>query len=169
LESGVRSQESGVRSQESGVRSQEYGRTSLGQLGRLTHLLFRVRKEPDTVKMLKMKIDPAMCMKAKATLTKCLVKCTAFTRKSANCATIDKNPSDFFAEMHRAWDRSRSSGTRVPPVRGDVARASCPCRGMARMAMLRGGVGAGRSRASGRDARATICRASPLCARNKIG
>jgi hypothetical protein len=48
--------------------------------------------------MLKMEIDPAMCMKTKATMTKCPAKNTAFTRKSSNCAIIDKNRSGFLAE-----------------------------------------------------------------------
>jgi hypothetical protein len=48
--------------------------------------------------MVKMKIDPAMCMKTKATVTKYHAKNTAFTRKYSNCAVIDNNRADFLGE-----------------------------------------------------------------------
>jgi hypothetical protein len=80
---------------------------------------------------------PEMYMKTKGAMTICPVNYMPFTRKFAHGATIDKNRSDFFAEMHRSCDKSRRSGTGIPPVRGNVARASCPCPGMAKMAMPR--------------------------------
>ena len=111
---------------------------------------------------------PEMYMKTKGAMTLCPVNYMPFTRKFAHGATIDKNRSDFFAEMHRSCDKSRRSGTGIPPVRGNVARASCPCPGMAKMAMPRQ-AGAGRSRASGRNAHATNYLGLPLCTRYKLG
>jgi len=48
--------------------------------------------------MLKMKIEPAMCMKTQGTMTKCLAKKQVFTRKCTHCARINKNLSGFWAE-----------------------------------------------------------------------
>jgi hypothetical protein len=47
-----------------------------------------------------MKIDPAMCMKTKATVTKCLVKNTTFTRKCTYCTIIDNHRREFLAKIH---------------------------------------------------------------------
>ena len=49
--------------------------------------------------MLKMKIDPAMCMITHATVTTFLVKNTAFTRKCAQSTPVDKIQRDFVAEQ----------------------------------------------------------------------
>ncbi len=46
--------------------------SNLRQLWRLTNVLFKVRNGALTVEMLKMKVDPGMCMKTKARMTKCL-------------------------------------------------------------------------------------------------
>jgi hypothetical protein len=51
--------------------------------------------------MLKMKVDPGMCMKTKATMTQCPEKKQFFTRKCMNCAGIDKNRAGFLAEDAR--------------------------------------------------------------------
>jgi hypothetical protein len=51
--------------------------------------------------MLKMKIDPAMCMKTKARMTNCPAKNTLFTRKYGNCSMDDKNPAGFLPEDGR--------------------------------------------------------------------
>jgi len=48
--------------------------------------------------MLKMKIDPGMCMKTQETTTKCLAKKQVFARKGIHCARINKNLSGFWAE-----------------------------------------------------------------------
>jgi len=53
--------------------------------------------------MLKMKIDPAMYMKTKASMTKCQVKNLRFTRKHGNCAIIDSNLSGFVSEIAEIW------------------------------------------------------------------
>ena len=55
--------------------------SSLRQLWRLTNMLFKVRNGGLTLEMLKMKIDPAMCMKTQATTTKCPAINAAFYRK----------------------------------------------------------------------------------------
>jgi hypothetical protein len=51
-----------------------------------------------TLEMLKMKIDPAMCMKTKKTMTKCPAKNTRFTLKCTNYPEIDNNSPGFVAE-----------------------------------------------------------------------
>jgi hypothetical protein len=48
--------------------------------------------------MLKMKIDPAMCMKTQETMTKCPAKNTLFTRKGTNCALTDNKRAGFLPE-----------------------------------------------------------------------
>jgi len=48
------------------------------------------------LEMLKMKIDPAICLKTQVTVTKCPVKCMAPTRKYTDCALIDNKRADFF-------------------------------------------------------------------------
>jgi hypothetical protein len=58
----------------------ENGRFQLAQLWRLTNTLIKVRKG-GPLEVLKMKVDPVMCMKTQATMTKCPVKNTAFYRK----------------------------------------------------------------------------------------
>jgi len=45
-----------------------------------------------------MKIDLAMCMKKKATMTTCLAQKQVFTRKCTHGARINKNLSGFWAE-----------------------------------------------------------------------
>ena len=89
-------------------------------------------------------------MKTKKTMTICPVKCTLFTRIFASSATIDKNRSDFFAETKRSCHKSRRSRAGIPPVRGAVARASCPCPVMAKMTMPRAGA-KGRARGSSEE------------------
>jgi hypothetical protein len=62
--------------------------------------------------MLKMKIDPAMCMKTQEMMTKCPVKNTAFTRKRTNCTLIDNHLSGLLAEkthgLHKKSGRRRT-------------------------------------------------------------
>jgi len=68
-------------------------------------------------------------MKTKGTMTKCLEKYMAFTRKSTQCAMIDKNGRNFLAKMHGFRRNSGrigehgGGGTGAPHVRGNVARA----------------------------------------------
>ena len=48
--------------------------------------------------MLKMEIDPAMCMKTHETMTKCPAIKQVFTRKCTICARINENLSGLLAE-----------------------------------------------------------------------
>ena len=69
--------------------------------------------------MLKMKIEPAMCMKTKETMTKCPVKNTAFTRECTNCTLIDDNLAGLLAEnahkLHEKSGRRRSQNRLIGP------------------------------------------------------
>jgi hypothetical protein len=62
--------------------------------------------------MLKMKIDPAMCMKTQERMTKCLVKKQVFTRKCTHFTIIDNNLSGFLAENAQA---ARKFGAKADP------------------------------------------------------
>ncbi len=95
----------------------EDGRLPPAPWEQLANGLFRGRYRDSPLEMLKIKIEPAICMKTQAAMTKCPAKYTVFTRIFANCAAIDMNRSDFFAEMHRLCDKSWRSGTGVPPVK----------------------------------------------------
>jgi hypothetical protein len=48
--------------------------------------------------MLKMKVDPAMCMKTNITMTKCHAIDRPFAQKSASCTLIGNNRSNSLAE-----------------------------------------------------------------------
>jgi hypothetical protein len=49
----------------------------------------------DPLEMVKMKVDPAMCMKTQAMVTKCHAKNTAFYTKMHELHHIDNNRADF--------------------------------------------------------------------------
>jgi hypothetical protein len=49
--------------------------------------------------MLKMKIEPAMCMKTNAAMTICPVKYTAFTRIYAHYIIIDNHRAGIYSEI----------------------------------------------------------------------
>jgi hypothetical protein len=51
--------------------------------------------QTESLEMLEMKEPPGMCMKKKATMTKCPAKNRLFTRKCTNWAMIDNNQSGF--------------------------------------------------------------------------
>jgi hypothetical protein len=59
------------------------------------------------LEMLKMKIDPAMCMKRKRERQNVMPKMRLFTRKFTNGATIDNHPSGFRAENTPVRDKAR--------------------------------------------------------------
>jgi hypothetical protein len=50
------------------------------------------------LEMLKMKIEPAMCMKTKRARQNVMPKTRLFTRKCTNCARFDNDPSGFLAQ-----------------------------------------------------------------------
>jgi hypothetical protein len=50
------------------------------------------------LEMLKMKIDPTMCMKTQETMTKCPAQNNVFARKSTNRTIFDNNKSGLLAE-----------------------------------------------------------------------
>ena len=53
------------------------------------------------LEMLKMKIDPAMCMKTRETMTKCRAKKHVFARKYTHFTIIDNNRSKLLTEEAR--------------------------------------------------------------------
>ena len=50
------------------------------------------------LEMLKMKVDPAMCMKTQETMTKCPAEKQVFTRECTHCARINENLWGLLAE-----------------------------------------------------------------------
>jgi hypothetical protein len=79
--------------------------SNVGPLWWFTHTLIKVRNG-SSIKMLKMKVEPTMCMKTQAVATKCQAKDPAFYRKMQQLHG-DRQQSV------RLFGRRRSNGARI--------------------------------------------------------
>jgi len=68
--------------------------------------------------MLKMKVDPAVCMKTQETMTKCQAIKQILARKCTHGARIDSDRSAYWQKMRELRDKSGRSGSfRANPER----------------------------------------------------
>jgi hypothetical protein len=63
--------------------------------------------------MLKMKVDPAMCMKTQKMTTKCLAKKHVFARKCTHFTIIDNNRSELLTEDAHVTRKAGEGGRKI--------------------------------------------------------